>query len=1155
MTQDQPSTPSWLDRPLFGNQFRITLQTLLVIVILLLAVTSRFAMLGERVMSHDEVNHVWPSHDLYMGRGYAHSPVTHGPFQFHIVALSYFLLGDSDFSARVPAALFSVAAVAFVLFGFRRYLGRTGALLAGLFFTISPYMLFYGRYTRNEGFIELLGVLMLYAALRHLDKGDKLSLFLLTTSLVMHFIVKETSFIYAAQLLLFIGMLFVAELSRVKFKTQNGFNIFIILVIVAVLLAGAALAVDSIGGAAAAEAVTPLPTEGPETPAAPAPAGPSSIVMVVLAVAAAASLIAAVVLIIRDLGWERVRTLRSANLLLLTGTLVLPQLTAFPIAVLGWDPLDYSSTTGMLRSGGMLILMLAISAAIGLLWNWRFWLSQAALFYGVFVFFYTTMFTNANGFFSGIIGSLGYWISQQEVNRGSQPIYYYALLQVPFYEYLAALGVLLALYFAIRHRRFSTLPGVSPAAPQVVLAEKEQENANIVEAVAEEPENLYASPRPLPVLWLLLFWSVTALLAYSVAGEKMPWLTVHIALPMLLAAGWGLGYLVDTTQWARLANRKGVIALLLFPVFITSLTAWLGSMLGANPPFSGSSLEQLTATNTFIFALIGVIASAAGIVYLLKDWSAGQILRLATVTLFAFLTVLTTRASYRASFVNHDYATEFLVYAHAGPGPKEVLHQIEEISARTVGDKQLEVAYSDDAIYPYKWYFRDYPNQRWFGKNPSRDLNTVPVIIAGEDVMGKMEPIVGNDYVKFEYIRLWWPMQDYYPTEGTKIFSKTDRENIRAALTNPEMRAALWDIWLNRDYSEYARLQNKPTLTLSTWQPSARMDVYIRKDVIGEIWNYGAAPAVIEEPIGDPYAERLINPLADQVIGEIGSEPGQLQAPRGMALAQDGSLYVADSRNHRIQQFAADGTFIRQWGTFADSAAGDAPGGTFNEPWDVAVGLDGSVYVTDTWNHRIQQFTAEGQFVRTWGYFGQAERGDAFWGPRALAVDPQGRIYVTDTGNKRVVIFEPDGTYVTEFGTAGFDIGQFDEPVGLAIDAEGLVYVADTWNQRVQVFASDESFSYFSPIQQIEISGWYGQSLDNKPFLKISPTTGNLFVSDPEGPRILEFTPQGEFVRGWGQFSSGTDGFGFASAVAIDAQGGVWVSDASNNHLLHFTLP
>ena len=58
-------------------------------------------------------------------------------------------------------------------------------------------------------------------------------------------------------------------------------------------------------------------------------------------------------------------------------------------------------------------------------------------------------------------------------------------------------------------------------------------------------------PQRLPVLALLLFWSVTSLVAYSIAGEKMPWLTVHIALPMLLAAGWGLGFLVDTTTWAK----------------------------------------------------------------------------------------------------------------------------------------------------------------------------------------------------------------------------------------------------------------------------------------------------------------------------------------------------------------------------------------------------------------------------------------------------------------------------------------------------------------------------------------------------------------------------------------------------------------------------
>jgi uncharacterized protein (TIGR03663 family) len=1146
--QEQPSTPSWLERPLLGSHSRLTLETLLVIVILILTVASRFAMLGARVMSHDEVNHVVPSYDLYSGRGYAHSPVTHGPFQFHIVALSYFLLGDSDFSSRVPAALFSIAAVAFVLFAFRRYLGRSGALLAGLFFSISPYMLFYGRYTRNEGFIELLGALMLYAVLRHIEKGDKASLFLLTGALVMHFIVKETSFIYSAQLLLFLGIYFIMDLARAPFKRKDNYRFFLILVIVAILLVGVAIGVVSLQKMLAPEAAAAATTPGPEAPAA---AGWDiwKILEVLCVFGAFILLVVSVIPVVRDLGWEQLRKMRTVTLLIVAGTLVLPQLTAFPIAVLGWDPLDYTSSAGLLRTGITLFLMLAISAAIGVLWNWRLWLSQAALFYAVFVFFYTTMFTNANGFFSGIIGSLGYWISQQSVNRGSQPWYFYAFLQLPIYEFLAVLGTLLAIYFAIRHRRFSTLPGVAPSAPEAVpakmsIAETSAEIVSPSEAL-KEPDPIVVD-RPLPVLWLLLFWSLTALIAYSIAGEKMPWLTVHIALPLLLSAGWGLGYLVDTTHWSHLANRRGAVALLLFPVFLSSLSAMLGSLLGATPPFSGSNLEQLTATNTFLFSLIASVASAGGIVYLLKDWSANQIVRLLTATFFVFMGVLTARAAYRASFINYDNATEFLVYAHAASGPKEVLRQVEEISRRTTGSKDIAVAYSDDALYPYWWYFRDYPYKRWFGKNPTRDLNTSPIIIAGEDVINRMEPIVGNDYVKFEYTRLWWPMQDYYGLDFQRIWE---------AISNPEMRAALWDIWLNRDYAEYARINGNANLTLSTWQPSARMDVYIRKDVVGEIWDYGAAPAIISEPTGDPYAEKLIDILADQTVGGPGADPGFFQAPRGIAVAQDGGFYVADSRNNRIQQFDGAGSSVQQWGSFADAAVGDAPGGTFNEPWDVAVGLDGSVYVTDTWNHRIQQFTAEGEFIRTWGYFGQAEAPEAFWGPRALAIDARGRVYVTDTGNKRVVIFEADGTYVAQFGTAGFDPGQFDEPVGLAIDADGLVYVADTWNQRVQVFQPDESGTLFTPIRQIDIAGWYGQSLDNKPFLKVSPINNHLFVTDPEGPRVLEFDPQGEFVRGWGQMSADLNGFGIASGVAVDAQGGVWVSDASNHRLMHFTLP
>jgi len=90
---------TWLDRPLFPFWPHFTVYHAIVILILVVAVSSRFIMLGERVMSHDEVNHVVPAYTFYQGGGYRYDPVTHGPLQFHLITLSYTLFGDSDFSA------------------------------------------------------------------------------------------------------------------------------------------------------------------------------------------------------------------------------------------------------------------------------------------------------------------------------------------------------------------------------------------------------------------------------------------------------------------------------------------------------------------------------------------------------------------------------------------------------------------------------------------------------------------------------------------------------------------------------------------------------------------------------------------------------------------------------------------------------------------------------------------------------------------------------------------------------------------------------------------------------------------------------------------------------------------------------------------------
>lgn len=84
--------------------------------------------------------------------------------------------------------------------------------------------------------------------------------------------------------------------------------------------------------------------------------------------------------------------------------------------------------------------------------------------------------------------------------------------------------------------------------------------------------------------------------------------------------------------------------------------------------------------------------------------------------------------------------------------------------------------------------------------------------------------------------------------------------------------------------------------------------------------------------------------------------------------------------------------------------------------------------------------------------------------------------------------------------------------------------------------------------------GWFGQSINNKPFLALD-AENHIFVTDPDGFRVLEFDQMGNFLRGWGEVSSGIDGFGVPSGIAVAGDERVWVSDAENNFTLGFLLP
>jgi predicted membrane-bound mannosyltransferase/DNA-binding beta-propeller fold protein YncE len=1135
---------TWLERAPFPTFPALTNEILIFAVIILLAFATRFYDLETRVMSHDESLHTQFSWYLYRGQGYQHNPMMHGPLQFHMLALSYFMFGASDLTARIPAVLFNIATILMV-WHWRKYIGRAGALVAGALLLISPYILYYGRYVRNEAFVGLSGIILLYAILRYLETGRHRYIYMLSGATVLHFLVKETSFIYTAQALLFFAIFFIVQMTRAKWKNLTLYRSFIVEVVIGIILIVSAVMLLRSGGDSTAftgaETLAPIDPTAETSPFAPISES-TNIPALVAGVLGVFAFGAAAYSLIKGYGWEGIRSERSFDLLMALGTLVLPSLTPFLIHAVGWNPLDYSLNTcpappelngfqaffaafaseecravlassGMIRTLLMLTPVTVITVAIGLWWNASVWLKMTAIFYVPFVLFYTTIFTNGGGFFSGLIGSLGYWLEQHDVQRGSQPWYYYILIQIPLYEFLPFLASLVALAFGF-WRKMLFGENTSP-----------EQQANSVRT------------------WALLgWWSFSSLMAFSIAGEKMPWLTFHIALPMILWGGWAIGRIIDTTDWQAIRENRPWLLLGFLTLFILSAFGMFNAALSPIPPFQGSTIEQLQSTSSFLFAVFMLAGSSVGLYYALRHWHPAPVMSLMALVVFGLLAVLTTRATIRANYIMYDSAEEYLVYAHGYTGVKDVLSHVRDISERTAGGTAGIVAYDDDVPWPVSWYLRDYPNARFYGNNPTRDLRQVPVIIVGDNNFSKIEPIVRDEFYRIDYIRMVWPNQDYFGLTP---------ERVQNALSDPRIRAGIFQIWLNRDYRLYAQATNNSNLTPENWQPSDRMRLYIRNDIAAQIWNYGVGPVAQKESLYKPFITSI---AADTVVGTLGTGNAQFNAPRGIAFAPDGSYYVADSRNHRIQHLSANGEVLQIWGVFGDNTLQSAPLGAFNEPWGIAVGPDGSVYVSDTWNHRVQKFSATGQPILSWGTFGQADQNEAFWGPRGLAVDSQGRVYVADTGNKRIVVYDRNGVYLTQFGSDGFSPGQFSEPVSVAIAPDGTVYVTDTWNQRMQSFISTDDGLSFFPLAQWDIDGWNGQSLDNKPFVSVAPN-GNVFITDPEGYRVLEFTSSGQIVRVWGDFGVGLTDFGLASGIAVDKAGRIWVTDAGNHRIMRFTLP
>lgn len=204
--------------------------------------------------------------------------------------------------------------------------------------------------------------------------------------------------------------------------------------------------------------------------------------------------------------------------------------------------------------------------------------------------------------------------------------------------------------------------------------------------------------------------------------------------------------------------------------------------------------------------------------------------------------------------------------------------------------------------------------------------------------------------------------------------------------------------------------------------------------------------------VGDTVGHAvMVFDIPGQRFFKIGDdEQGAVSLPLGMDVDNQGNLYVVDGTLKRVTVYDRSGKFLR---SIADPA-------WFNKPAGLAVDADGRrLYVVDiggvqSQEHRVRVFDAQsGEHLFDFGKRGN-QPGE-FNLPRDITVAPDGSLYVVDGGNFRVQKFRDDGTLISVFGSIGRQGGQFSRPKEAAVDKDGNVYVADAAFGNFQIFNSD----------------------------------------------------------------------------------------------------
>ena len=234
---------------------------------------------------------------------------------------------------------------------------------------------------------------------------------------------------------------------------------------------------------------------------------------------------------------------------------------------------------------------------------------------------------------------------------------------------------------------------------------------------------------------------------------------------------------------------------------------------------------------------------------------------------------------------------------------------------------------------------------------------------------------------------------------------------------------------------------------------------------------------------------------------------GQLAGPFDVCVGPQDRLYITDTRAHRVLVLDAEHRLQSVLGKEKSAAAGD-----FIEPHFVAVNDRGEIFVSDTFNARVQKFAADGTYLMHWGRTGQ-DPGEflhnGYLG--GISCDNRGHVYVREVDGGRVQKFTENGKHVATFGRRGSAPGELDEGYGCVVRDDTL-WLIDTFASRVQQWSLEgEVLAVWAPGEG------NGGSHFNHPVDAAFTRSGHIIITDWKNNRVVKLNDRGEFLESFGQ--------------------------------------